>query len=344
MASYAERIARDAVRGLKDVASSKRLEPDGHPTPDWRLRLRTGETVDLEVIQVLDQGAMRFWDQLRAKDGKSKEWPNDRLTHNWVVAVSVTRPVPERLPVGKIIKGIMRALEAAEKRGENSSVMAQLAGQRFMYPEAFTQQRLFLDARGKVMAPGTTWEEWASNSGYWLPEVLLDDTGNTYGDCNVLVLADPTLATGPRGRVKTHASGGEGSVGHDALLTAIQDGIDKKAAKGQTERSPGLKWLAVVVEGIAAWDLRDNAESGALEPDLTAALEHVKLQSFDEVWVLTRGIDNHGVLRLSATASPRCALIPTSQDGRVGCGRDSPTRDQPDARIAEIPACCQTGS
>ncbi|MYF83553.1 MAG: hypothetical protein F4176_05320 [Acidimicrobiia bacterium] len=239
---------------------------------------------DLEAIQALDQGAMRFWDQLRAKDGKSKEWPNDRLTHDWVVAVSVTRPVPERLSVGKIIRGIMRVLEDAERHGENSSVMVSLAWQCFMFPEAFIQQRLFLDARGKVMAPGTTWEEWASSSGYWLPEVLLDDTGEAYGDCNVLVLADPTLAAGSRGRVRTHASGGEGGVGHDALLTPIQDGIDKKAAKGQTDRSPGLKWLAVVVEGIAAWDLRDNAESGALEPDLAAALEYVKLQSFDEVW------------------------------------------------------------
>lgn len=302
MASYAERIARDAVCELEDVASSKRLAPDGHPTPDWRLRLRTGETVDLEVIQALDQGAMRFWHKLRAKDGKSKEWPNSRLTHDWVVAVSVTRPVPERLSVSKIIKSIMRALEETERHGENPSVMAQLAGQRFMYPEAFTQQRLFLDARGKVMAPGTTLEEWASNSGYWLPELLMDDTPEAYGDCNVLVLADPTLAAGPRGRVKTHPSGGEGSVGHDALLTAIQDGIDKKAAKGQTDRSPGLKWLAVVVEGIAAWDLRDNAESGVVEPDLVAALEHVKFRSFDEVWVMTRGIDDHGVLRLSTSA------------------------------------------
>lgn len=314
LASYAERIALDAVCELEDVASSKRLEPDGRRTPDWRLRLRTGETADLEVTQALDQGGARFWHKLRTKDGKSKEWPNRRLTHDWFVAVSVPRPVPKRLPVDQIIRSIMRTLEDVEKHGGHPRAMVQLAKQRFMFPEQFTQLRWFLDAHGKSMAPDTTLDEWAAESGYWLPEILMDDTEETYGDCTVVILQEPVPATSPVAKVKTYYSGSEGSVGHEALLTAIQDSIDHKAAKGQMNNSPGLKWLAVVVEGIAAWDLRGNAESGVVEPDLVAALEHVKFRSFDEVWVMTRGIDDHGVLRLSTSASPCGALIPTSQD------------------------------
>ncbi len=288
------------MRAIEDVTSYTRPESSKQPTPDWRLWLSGGEQVDLEVTQATDGRVRSHWAQLTKKNGRSKVWPDAHLTHDWVVVVGVTSPVPEPLRAKDVVKAVIRVLIEVEQLEMSPAEMAQVARSRFILPEEFFNNPGWMTSLQRADRAGVSWEDWLmQHSGYWYPPLLADDAQERHGDCRVWVVKDPVPAVGPHGTVRTHPYSSEGSAGHEALINAIQHRIDDKAEKGQTANSAGQEWLAVVVEGIAAWDLRENVRKGVLESDLIVELGRIALRCFDQVWVLTRGGEDHAVLRIS---------------------------------------------
>ena len=89
------------------------------------------------------------------------------------------------------------------------------------------------------------------------------------------------------GRVRTYPSTSEGSAEHEALLSAIQQGINHKTAKGQMGNSPDQKWVAVILEGIAAQDLSDHFGAGSHPPPrLDSEIGDITFPYFDQVWAI----------------------------------------------------------
>ena len=72
----------------------------------------------------------------------------------------------------------------------------------------------------------------------------------------------PIPVGGRAGTIRIYPSISEGSFEHEALLSAIGQGIDHKTAKGQMDNSPDQDWLAVILEGTAGWQLSGNFGAG----------------------------------------------------------------------------------
>ena len=68
----------------------------------------------------------------------------------------------------------------------------------------------------------------------------------------------------------------DGGGGHDSLVPVLQRAINNKKAKNQFQDSPGLKWLAVMLDGIPSFQLR---ETFGPAPPITASRfgHHVRL-------------------------------------------------------------------
>ena len=142
--------------------------------------------------------------------------------------------------------------------------------------------------------------DWCSKrSGYWLPELLQNHVLTGYGDYELVhaeVIGEPKLIGAGRGMVVVVFSQIDGGTGHDSLVPAIQRAIVQKKAKKQFGNAPGLKWLAVMLDGIPGFQLGDTFGPRSQAPHPTL---DIRFDYCDEVWAVARETENFVVVRFS---------------------------------------------
>ena len=74
--------------------------------------------------------------------------------------------------------------------------------------------------------------------------------------------------------------------GHGLLVSAVQHCIQHKTKKRQLDNAPDLKWLAVVLDGIYAYQLK-NLYNGPLSQPPHPVLD-ITFDYFDDVWAIAR--------------------------------------------------------
>ena len=101
-----------------------------------------------------------------------------------------------------------------------------------------------------------------------------------------------------RGSIQAFPSASESGMGdYDPLVPTIQDCIAKKAKKRSLDDAPGMKWLAIALEGMPSFQLTDLYGPNSQQPHLK--LDTITFDYFDEVWVIARSDGNYTALRLS---------------------------------------------
>ena len=158
-------------------------------------------------------------------------------------------------PSKELVATLTAVLSKVEDVGGTPEEMAEIVRGRLLYPEEFLNHFPWAASWQKADREGVVFEDWVESSGYWYPPLLLDHFNGQATERGACVFKAPTPASDRAGTVRTYPTGSEGSSEHEALPSAIQDGVDHKTAKGQMANSPDLKWLAVILEGFAAWDL-----------------------------------------------------------------------------------------
>ena len=216
-----------------------KLDPGNEPTPDWRVKMSDGRVADIEVTLVTDGQARMFWDHLTGKDNLARVWAAPGLAHDWPVAVTVTSPMVGAPDAKGLVDALGAVLRAAEDGGDTPEEMKEIAQERLISPERFLDRCPWVASWQEAHREGIAWEDWVKkSSGYWYPLLLLDHSNGQVTDHHVSVLKAPTPTSDRAGTVRTYPSGSEGGFEHEALLSAIQDGIDRKTAKGQLDSSP----------------------------------------------------------------------------------------------------------
>ena len=316
--SDAELAALAAVRSVEDIACYSKLDPGSEPTPDWRVKMTDARVADLEVTRVTDGQARSFWYQLTDKHKRSKEWTAPGLTHDWSVFVSVTSPVSGGRPAKELVAALVAVLREAEDMGDTPEEMAEIARERLLHPNQFLNHFPWAASYQKAAREGTTFEDWVvESSGYWYPPLLVDRFNGQPTDRRVRVLKAPLPVSDRAGRVRTYPSTGEGGFENEALLSAIQQGIDHKTAKGQMDNSPDQKWLAVILEGLAASVLSDHFGGDQQPPpQLHSELSDITFPYFNEVWAIAPQRQSLVVLRLSKGSDPTHTVVPNQQSPR----------------------------
>lgn len=303
-----ERMGLAAVRAVEDVTYYRRLAPGKDPTPDWRVKMADGREADIEVTEVTDGQARSLRCQLTSRDNRAREWSASGLTHDWSIGVTFMSPEVGTRPAKELVAALVAVLIEVENVGSSPEEMAAIARERLIYPDQFLDRSPWLGSYQQADRKGINLEDWATiYSGYWYPQLLADHLKGRSTERGISVLKAPVpVSEGWSGKVRTYASPSEGSTEYEALLSAIQDGIDHKTAKRQMDNSPGLKWLTVVLEGIAAWQLIDNLDVNSKpEPEarLYSQLRRITFPYFDEVWAIAPRDQSLVVLRLSRCPS-----------------------------------------
>ena len=307
-----EMAALAAVRAVEDVACYRKLAPASTPTPDWRVKMTDGRRADIEVTRVTAGGARSSWYQLTGKDNRSaKEWPAPGLTHDWSVRVTVMSPGVGGRPAKELVAALLAVFREAEDAGDTPEEMAKIARERLLSPKQFVNYSPWVASWRKAARAGATFEDWMVGcSGYWYPPLL---SGHLDGQATegVYVRKAPVPAAGRVGTIRTYPNIGEDGFEHEALLSAIRQGIDHKTAKGQMDNSPDQKWLAVVLEGLAAADLSDHFGGDQQPPPrLCSELNDIAFPYFDQVWAIAPQRQSLVVLRLSNESDPTHTVVP----------------------------------
>lgn len=325
-----EQAALDVIHQVEDVAGYERLKPPGSvPTPDWRVTLADGRLADVEVILDTDAAARSVRSQFSdatvdPSTGKTrhaaKEWPDPRLSYVWDVWVSDHNPsMNGRRSARELVEALIPVLRTAENTGRTTSEMAAIAQDKLIDPGAYFNSGVWAGAWQKAARSSISFESWlqtwASESGYWYPELLLDHHDDWTTARRVRVAMPPRPIQHGSGRAVTHLSIGESAFGEcQALLDAIARSIEKKTAKRQMDGAPDLRWLAVMLDGnAAAWQLNDifGRDAQVASPDFG----DITLEYFDEVWVVAKAPheDSYVLLRLfKSGVEPRSAIVPRS--------------------------------
>ena len=283
--SDTERAAADAVCAVVDVAHCERLEPRGHiKTPDWRMVLAEGRVADVEVTGCTDGDSAAFFSAAHEKDGTLKEWSNEKLSHRWTVMVLDRDPGynKERRPLEKLVADMASALAVVEARGGTREQMMNTA-------QAALDGALLVsrDSGATLTLTGC-------------PGLQIDDGEHSQ---HLRLNNAPELVAPGRGSVVLSPIGGpDSSTGYRALVSDVQDAINRKTKRRQMDDAPDLKWLAVMVDGLAGFQLGHYFGPGSRYYDPTAqmqppALDGISFSYFDEVWV--GSVRGDVVLRLS---------------------------------------------
>ena len=295
-----EKAGLEVVRAVVDVARYERLVPFGNGgTPDWRVWMADGRIADVEVTTCPDGEGQSFFKAL-SDDGSGREWLDARLSHKWTVMMSDPSARFSERPLAKELAAALCAtLVSVEAVRAAPQQMAAEATRRLAAPAIFLHRYGGWRALAQEFHAGVSIADWcAERSGYWLPELLLDHILTGYGGyelVHVEVIDEPELLGEGMGTVKTIPALLDGGFGHDSLVPAIQRAVDQKTEKRQLDNAPGLKWLAVMLDGIPGFQLGHTFGSRSHSPHPT--LDGITFPYFDEVWVASM----HGdvVLRLS---------------------------------------------
>ena len=293
-----EEAALEVVCGVEDVTHYERLLPSSNGgTSDWRVWMADGRVADVEVTTCTDPNERELFAAMHTKDGTPKQWPDRRLAHRWKVFISYPSPRFSKRPSAKVLKAALcNTLESVEAGGGTPAQMATEATRRLAAPASFLHQhggwRSLMRAFHEQECHESSAEfiaDWCSKrSGHWLPELLQNHILTGYGGyelVHVEVMGEPKLIGEGKGTVRTNLALLDGGVGHDSLAPAIQRAVDQKQTKMQFRNSPGLKWLAVMLDGIPGFQLRDTfgPRSQSPHPTLGITFDHC-----DEVWAIAR--------------------------------------------------------
>ena len=315
-----EQAALEAACALEDVAHHEWL-PESHVrTPDFRLTLRDGRVITVEVTMATTDAA----NSLLAAAETMRPRRARELSYEWTVAVGDHR-VAERDP-GRTLKDfvtkMVTVLAGVESDGGTPREMQRRANIA-LDPDRYNPDRW---QAGGDTAPwpfhlaldpaGGGWDRdlLVEYCPYWYPLDIVDHLIDGVEPRRVEILRPPTV--GPNGgAVHVHAIGmapGFLATGVEYLVAALRRAIDKKVARGQMANVPGEKWLVVALDGnSAAGQLEGALESRAPHPDLG----NIRFSDFDEVWALAKTF--HGerfvVLRLPrSSGSPQLYTVPRS--------------------------------
>ena len=307
-----EKDGLEAVHGVVDVTSYKRLVPSvekGAKTPDWRVWMADGRVADVEVTTCTDRDERELFAAMHARDGTPQEWPDRRLAHRWTVFVSDSSPRFSKRPSAKrLIAALRNTLASVEAARGTPTQMAAEATRRLAAPAFFLHQhggwRALIRAFHEQQPHESSAQfiaDWCSKrSGYWLPELLQDHIITGHGGnelVHVEVIGEPQLLGAGRGTVVVFLAQFDSGTGHDSLVPSIQRAIDQKNANMQFGDSPGLKWLAVMLDGIPGFQLGDTFGPRSQVPH--PALEGISFTYCDEVWAIARETENFVVVRIT---------------------------------------------
>lgn len=283
--SDTERAAADAIRAVVEVTHSERLEPRGHvKTPDWRMVLADGRVADVEVTGCTDGDTAAFFAAFHERDGTLRSWEDERLSCMWDVVVIDRDPGfnKKRRPLKKLVEGVVSSLAAVEKMGGTPEQMESRAQEAF-------------DGSAFVSRTSDTTLTLTN-----VPRLQIDDGKRSQ---HLRLSGAPKPVGHGRGSVVLAPMGGaEGFAGYQALVSEVQEAIDRKTNRRQMDGAPDLKWLAVMVGGIAGFQLRHYFGPGSPYYDPAAqmqppALDGISFSYFHEVWVVS--VRGDVVLRLS---------------------------------------------
>ena len=266
-----EEAAVEAICKVEQVDDCERLVPDGRvATPDWRLTLGDGRVADVEVTTCPDQAEVELFAAARTKDGSPKEWHSAKLSYRWVVMVDDRDPAfnKNRRPLEKVAEAAFAILAKVEEVGGRPDQMARHAS------TLFDGGDVFFRSSEETM-------------------ILMGSDGLQIHDgrrSQRLVVCEPPELVGPgAGSVELHPMSIDSSVGRQALVSDVQGAIKKKTKKQQMGQAPDLKWLAVIVEGLAAFQLKDYFGPGSRYYDHVTQqhppLGVITFDYFDEVWI-----------------------------------------------------------
>ncbi len=277
-----EEAAVEAISKVVSVSRCERLD-DRRPgtTPDWRLTLGDGRVADVEVTTCPDQAEVELFAAARTKDGSQKEWHNEKLSYWWMVMVDDRDPAfnKNRRPLEKVAEAAFAILAEVEQMGGAPEQMAHHASTLFDGGDVFF--RSSEDTMTMMGSDGLQIRDGARSQ-------------------RLVVCAPPEWIGPGKGSVELHPMALVSSVGCQALVSDVQEAINKKTKKQQMGQAPDLKWLAVIVEGLAAFQLKEYFGPGSLFFD-HATQQHpplgvITFDYFDEVWVYS--LNRPVVLRL----------------------------------------------
>ena len=269
--SEAERDGLEAVSAVVNVTNHKRLEPLGKTrarTGDWRVWMADRHVADMEVTTFTDPNIRSFSAQLHKKDGSFKTWSDDSLSCEWTVFVFDRDPGTNkrRRPLGKLVECLVSTLAVAEAAGGTPKQM---------------------ESRARAALGGSPLVSRASDTTVMiadLPGLQIDDGEHSQ---HLYLSGAPQLARHGRGSlVLVPFVGPRDFAGHGLLVSAVQHCIQHKTMKRQLDNAPGLKWLAVALDGIYAFQLKnlyDGPSSRPPHPVLDITFDY-----FDEVWAIAR--------------------------------------------------------
>lgn len=192
------------------------------------------------------------------------KWPTPELTHAWTALVSGT--AGRKPNVGRTVRRIIPVLAAAEDNKKTPDEMYRVASEGLKQLQQSQNEPAILRVRLTA-----------------LPSPVPDGAGCVY-----------TLGSVAR----------EGAWDDfEALLSAIQECVDRKTEDNQLANAPGLKWLFVLIaDGNAVWQLNDHFGPFSTPPYPFQVFEAVRSDYFDEVWVATPAepVATYTVVRLSS--------------------------------------------
>ena len=262
-----ERLAVDGIEAVEEMAAPPCYEPDGQSGADWRVWLADGRTADVEVTTRPDGDMNSFFAALRGKDGSHKAWQDERLSCHWTVVLMDRRPGTNkaRRPLKELVADLGSVLAEVEAVGGD--------------PERLkTNAQEALD--GSLLIAGTSDTEITV---FNFPGLQIDDGAHSRR-LHVSLLPE---WVGPKGGLieLVPFGGAHGvSLGYGDLVDVVRDCIDAKTEKRQLDDAPGMRWLAVVLDGDAGIQLKHYCGDGSQEPP--PKLDGISFDYFDEVWAI----------------------------------------------------------
>ena len=268
----------------------------GRAVLTWRVRMTDGRTADVEVTTNIDEPMASFFGALHERDGSPRVWPDERLSYRWAVLVVDGSPAANkaRRPFGRLLEELTPLLAQMEATCVTPEQMQHHA-------QAAIDGCLRVSRTAADLITVTD-----------LPGLQIDDGEHSQ---RLRIAGAPERAVSGDGAIELVPMGAPQSCsGCGELVAALRRCIDAKTRKRQLDGAPDLKWLAVVLDGSAGWQLKHyfGGESRMLPPKLDGVL----FDYFDEVWAIRAttfkpGEDVFVVLRLSGggTMQRHCVVV-----------------------------------
>ena len=264
-----EQLAVDGIGAVEEMAAPPSYEPNGQSGADWRVWLADVRTADVEVTTRPDGDMNSFFAALREKDGSHthRVWQDERLSCHWTIVVIDHSPGTNkaRRPLKKLVADLGPVLAEVEAAGGD--------------PE-----RLKANAQGAL--DGSLLIARASETAIKVSDFagMQIDDGDRSQRLHVSLLPEWVRPKG--GSIELVPFGGAHgvSLGYGDLVDVVRDCIDAKTERRQLDDAPGMRWLAVVLDGDAGIQLKHHYGGESQKPP--PKLDGISFDYFDEVWAI----------------------------------------------------------